>query len=72
MKTTKLTNQIEFEKVVRETNAINNVCYANENLAYIPIDWRKEYVKIIENNGFTTVERIKYNCFEKLIKRLKL
>lgn len=36
-----------------------NVYYDNE-MNYKPIDWDKQYIKMVDNNGHVTLQRISY------------
>ena len=57
---TLIKTQEHLDRLIKNTSMIGNIYYDNE-LNYISIDWKKEYVKMIINDrGNTELERISY------------
>jgi hypothetical protein len=56
---TLIKTQEHLNRLVEQTAMIGNIYYDNE-LKFIPIDWNKEYIRMINDNGKIELKRISY------------
>jgi hypothetical protein len=56
---TLIKTQEHLDRLIAHTAMIGNI-YHDKEMNYIPINWENEYIKMVNDNGKTTIERIPY------------
>lgn len=64
-------SQEQLDSLIKNDSCIANVYY-DLNFNYIPIDWKKEYIIMVNINNRTELERIeRYSLIKTLLIKIK-